>query len=150
MARSFPQNIAHIVFSTKQRDPLISGEMEKDLHAYLGGIIRELKGVPLNINGTEDHVHILARTPKTVADADFMRTIKANSSSWVKSEFPASRSFAWQEGYGWFSVSKSNVAAVSEYIDRQKEHHQSRAFKDEFLRLLEKHEVEYDERFVWD
>ena len=150
MARSFHQNIAHIVFSTNLRQRLITRDIEADLHAYLGGIVRELRGVPIAINGTEDHVHLLAMTSKMVADADFMRTLKANSSSWVKEKFASCQSFAWQECYGWFSVSRSNVGQVEAYIGRQKEHHRTMTFKDELVALLDRHEVEYDERFIWD
>ncbi len=150
MARSFHQNLAHIIFSTKNRRALITGDVEPELHAYLGGIIRELKGTALAINGVADHVHILAKTPKTIADSEVMRTLKANSSSWVKSKFPSLRDFAWQEGYGWFSVSRSNVDQVIGYIDGQKEHHRKVPFKEEFMTFLKRHEIEYDERFVWD
>ena len=150
MARSFHQNIAHIIFSTKNRQPLITADLESDLHSYLGGIIRKLNGTALRINGTADHVHILAKTPKTISDADFMAKVKANSASWVKSNFEGAKSFAWQEGYGWFSVSRSNVDQVTAYIEGQKEHHRIATFKEEFLAFLERHEVEYDERFIWE
>ena len=100
MARSFHQNIAHIIFSTKNRQPLITGDFESDLHSYLGGIIRKLNGAALKINGTADHVHILAKTPKTIADAEFMGKLKANSTSWVKANFEGAKAFAWQEGSG--------------------------------------------------
>ena len=150
MARSFHQNIAHIIFSTKNRHPLITGEYESDLHSYLGAIIRKLNGTALKINGTADHVHILAKTPKTIANTEFMAKLKANSTSWVKSNFEDTKSFAWQEGYGWFSVSRSNVDQVSACIEGQEEHHRSTTFKEEFLAFLERHEVEYDGRFVWE
>lgn len=150
MARSFHQNIAHIIFSTKNRQPLITTDLESDLHSYLGGIIRKLNGTALRINGTADHVHILAKTPKMIADSEFMGKLKANSTSWVKSTFTEATSFAWQEGYGWFSVSRSNVDQVGAYIDGQKEHHRTTTFKEEFLVFLERHEVEYDERFIWE
>ena len=150
MARSFHQNIAHIIFSTKNRLPLITADIESGLHAYLGGIIRELKGTALCINGTADHVHIPGKTPKMTSDSDFMRTLKANSTGWVKRKEPSMRTFAWQEGYGWFSVSASNVAAVKNYIAGQKEHHRKVSFKEEFVAFLERHEIEYDERYLWE
>lgn len=149
MSRTFHQNFAHIVFSTKERRAMITGDMEEDLHAYLGGVIRELKGVALCIGGMPDHVHLLVRTPKTMADTDFMRTIKANSTKWARSKYPSARLFGWQDGYGWFSVSKSKVGQVSEYIDRQKEHHRKTTFREEFRVLLDRHGVECDERYAW-
>ena len=150
MARSFHQNLVHIIFSTKNREPFITHEIESDLHAYLGGIIRELKGTALCIDGVTDHVHILAKTPKTISDSDFMRTLKSNSSGWVKSKFPSMQSFAWQEGYGWFSVSASRTAEVKNYIQGQKEHHRKTSFKEEFVAFLERHEIEYDDRYLWE
>ena len=150
MARSFHQNLAHIIFSTKNREPLISGELEPELHAYLGGVIRDLGGIALAINGMADHVHILARTPKAIADADLMRDLKANSSKWFKSRSSSMGSFAWQGGYGWFSVSKSNSDSVREYIREQKKHHRKTTFKEEFVAFLQRHEVEYDDRFIWE
>jgi REP element-mobilizing transposase RayT len=150
MSHSFHQNYAHIVFSTKERRPFIAAEIESRLHAYLGGIVREQGGIPLRINGTDDHVHILARTPKTVADSDFMRILKPNSSKWVHETFPQLGDFAWQVGYGWFSVSKSSVPRVEAYIENQKEHHRSMTFQEEFVQMLKKHGIEYDERYLWD
>ena len=149
MARSFHQNYVHIVFSTKDRRPLITAEFEERLYSYLGGIVREMSGSLIKGNGTADHVHLLVKSSKSVSDAEFMRILKANSSKWVKSIGATTRNFAWQEGYGWFSVSRSNLGTVERYIERQKEHHRERSFKEEFVKLLEAHEVEYDERFVW-
>ena len=102
MSHSFHQNLAHIVFSTKERRPTIDPEIESRLHAYLGGIIRQQNGVALRINGTSDHVHILAKTPKTLTDVDFMRILKTNSSRWVHETFHRHANFGWQTGYGWF------------------------------------------------
>jgi REP element-mobilizing transposase RayT len=150
MAHSFHQNFAHLVFSTKERRPIITAEIQSRLHAYLGGIVRELDGSPLKINGMPDHVHILAKTPRTIADMDFMRTLKTNSSKWVHETFPSLSHFAWQVGYGWFSVSKSVTTDVEGYIERQQEHHRRMSFQEEFLAILKKHEIEYDERFLWD
>ena len=99
MSHSFHQNYAHIVFSTKERRRTLATEVESDLHSYLGGIIRKLDGIPLRIGGTDDHVHILAKTPKTMGASDFMRILKANSSKWVHETFQQRRSFAWQVGY---------------------------------------------------
>lgn len=129
---------------------MITGEVEEKLHAYLGGIIREMDGTALCINGTSDHVHLLVRTPKTLADAEFMRTLKSNSTGWLKKTFESKNKFAWQEGYGWFSIGPSAIPKVTEYIRNQKEHHRKVSFQEEFVRFLEKYEIEYDERYLWD
>ena len=150
MARSFHQNFAHVIFSTKGRAPMITGDIEPKLHAYLGGTVRDLGGQPIRINGMEDHVHLIVQTPKQMTDSDFMRELKANSSKWMKSQSPAFRQFSWQLGYGWFSVSKSTVDEVVAYIGRQKEHHRKMTFKEEFRSLLERSGVEFDERYLWE
>jgi putative transposase len=150
MSHSFHQSIAHIVFSTKERRTMISSAVENRLHPYLGGIVREQGGIAMRIDGTQDHVHILAQTPKTVSDSDFMRALKANSSKWVHEIFPELRLFTWQVGYGWFSVSKSQVPKVDAYIANQKEHHHKMTFQEEFVELLKKHGIEFDERYIWE
>lgn len=149
MSHSFHQNIAHIVFSTKERSTTITSAVEERLHVYLGGIVREQGEIAMQIGGTKDHVHILATTPKTISDADFMRALKTNSSKWVHETFPEHHLFAWQTGYGWFSVSRSQVPKVEAYIANQKEHHRTMTFQEEFIELLKKHGIEYDERYVW-
>ena len=150
VARSLRQSFAHITFSTKERRPMITAEVESKSHAYHGGVIRELGETALAINGVEDNVRILARTPKSVADADFIRTLKTNSSRWMKSRFSGASTFAWQGGYGWFSVSGSNVEKVRGYIDRQEDHHKALSFKEEFIAFLERNGIGYDERFIWE
>jgi putative transposase len=142
--------LAHIIFSTKQRAPLIITEIEPDLHAYLGGIIREIGGVALAINGTTDHVHILTRVPARHPVADLVRLTKTNSSRWVHERWPEHREFAWQTGYGAFSVSESGVDAVRNYIAHQQEHHKKQSFQEEFLAFLLKNKVVFDERYLWD
>ncbi len=150
MAHTFTNLLAHIVFSTKEQHPLITPDVKNRLHPYMGGIIREMKGTALIINGIEDHVHILSLMPTTIALSDFMRELKANSSSWVKQTFPTHHDFAWQTGYSAFSVSKSATEDVRAYIARQEEHHRRISFKEELIAFLKKHEIEYDERFVFD
>jgi REP element-mobilizing transposase RayT len=138
-----------VIFSTKDRLPVITPEIKLRLHAYMGGIVRSLDGIALAIDGPADHVHMLAKTPATLAMADFVRDVKANSSQWVHEAFPRV-AFAWQTGYGAFSVSCSNVEAVKEYIAGQEEHHKAVSFQEEFVTFLRRHGVEYDERYIWE
>ena len=149
MAHTYTNLLAHVIFSTHDRAPLIADPIRADLHAYLGGILRELRALPIAIGGTADHVHFLARLPADLAVADCLRVVKANSSRWVKEKWPERRSFGWQNGYGAFSVSESSRASVIHYIQEQAKHHQKLSFQDEFLALLERHGVEFDERYIW-
>jgi len=137
----------HLVFSTKERKPLISEEIETELHKYLGGLVKELNGKPIKIGGMPDHVHLLASLPPTVSTSDAMRFIKANSSKWVSEKFR--KPFEWQKGYGAFSVSRSGMDAVAKYIENQEEHHKNNDFRDEFLELLKKYEVDFDTQYLW-
>jgi REP element-mobilizing transposase RayT len=150
MAHTFTHLLTHIVFSTKNRAPLLDGDLKSRLFAYLGGIIRELVGQVILINGPADHVHILTTIPARISLSDFMRDLKANSSGWVHKEFPVRRNFAWQTGYGAFAVSHSNLESVKEYIRTQEEHHRQRTFKEEFTAFLKRHEIEYDDRYLWE
>src|SRR5215813_4901355 len=122
MPHSFTNLLTHIVFSTKGRIPQINQELKPQLLAYMGGIVREIHGAALLINGTADHVHLLVRLPATVALADALRTIKTNSSRWVHERWPGRADFSWQTGYGAFSVSQSNAEAVLHYIAKQEAH----------------------------
>jgi REP element-mobilizing transposase RayT len=150
MAHTFTNLLTHIIFSTKDRAPIIDMEVKAELHAYLGGMVREIKGKAYSINGTTDHVHLLVSLPPTLALSDAMKTIKANSSRWVSGKWSARRNFGWQIGYGAFSVSRSNVATVIRYIENQEEHHRKMTFKEEFLEFLSKHGIEYDKRYIWE
>lgn len=139
----------HIIFSTKDRLPQIVPESKERLHAYLGGILRELRCPGLAINGTNDHVHVLAGVHQSMSISDLVRTLKSNSSGWMHDTFPGSGAFGWQNGYGAFSVSQSNVSKVIEYIHTQEEHHRVKSFKEEFLDFLRVHEIEYDPKYIW-
>jgi putative transposase len=139
--------LLHIIFSTLGRRPLIKAAFRSDLFAYLGGIIREMKGTALIVNGVADHVHLLIRVRPVHSAADIARVVKANSSRWVKEKHAAG--FAWQTGYGVFSVSESNVGAVTEYIAGQEEHHRKHSFQEEYLAFLRKNHIEYDSRYIW-
>jgi putative transposase len=140
--------LLHLIFSTHGRHPLIRAEFRDDLFAYLGGIIREMKGTALMINGTGDHVHMLVRVRPVHSAAEVARIVKTNSSRWVREKFDSK--FAWQTGYGVFSVSESNAATVTQYIAGQEEHHKKHSFQEEYVAFLKKNRVEYDPRYVWD
>jgi putative transposase len=148
MSDSYANLLYHIVFSTKDRRPLITREYEVRLYDYLGGTIRKLGGISLELNGTEDHVHLLAKLRPDCALSDVLRDLKANATGWMHDVFPSLKNFSWQRGYGAFTVSQSNVEAVRKYIARQKEHHQKISFRDEFIEFLIANGIEYDERFI--
>jgi putative transposase len=148
MAQTLSNLISHLIFSTKERRPLINEEFRHDLHAYLGGIVRNLRGAALTINGVSDHVHLLIQLPPSLSMSDAVRTIKANSTRWVH-ERTRNKLFAWQAGYGVFSVSRSNVDVVARYIANQEAHHRKRSFQDEYVDFLKRHDVDYDERYIW-
>ena len=138
----------HLVFSVKDRRRLIVPEWSARLHAWLGGATRELGGIPECVGGVEDHVHLLVGLRATHCLADVLREIKAASSAWVHEEIGV-KSFWWQEGYGAFTVSASQIGRVKNYILRQAEHHQGRTFQDEYRGMLEKHGIKYDEKYLW-
>jgi REP-associated tyrosine transposase len=140
--------ILHLIFSTKGRQPLLTSEIRPDLFAYLGGIIREMHGTALIINGTADHVHMLIRIRPAHATAQIARVVKTNSSRWAHEKWKIN--FAWQNGYGAFSVSESNVPAISRYIATQEDHHKKRTFQEEYVAFLKKNKIQYDERYIWD
>lgn len=139
----------HLVFSTKDRIPMIQAELQPRLYEYIGGIVRSLNAFPDEIGGMPDHIHLLVRIPPTIALSDFMRVVKSKSSGWVHETFPGSSRFAWQEGYGAFAVSKSDLPRVRTYIQGQAEHHRETTFQHEFRKLLEVHEIEFEERYLW-
>jgi REP element-mobilizing transposase RayT len=138
----------HLVFSTKERIPSIIDDVRTRVHAYLGGIIRGLDGVPLEVGGTADHVHLLIGLKATHCLADVLRDLKGDSSKWIHSELRLPH-FAWQEGYGAFTVSRSHLDSVREYVRGQEEHHRRHSFQDEYRAFLEKHEIEFDARYLW-
>lgn len=147
MAHTYTDLLAHVIFSTKDRQPLINTDFKPRLHAYMHGIVKDLGGKALIIGGIADHIHLLVNLPTTVTMSEAMRVVKANSSKWAHEE--GHRHFAWQSGYGAFSVSRSNVEAVYNYIANQEQHHRVMTFQDEYVMFLEKHGIEYDERYLW-
>ena len=148
MPDSYTNLLYHIVFSTKDRQPLITPDYEIRLHEYMGGILRNAGGISLALNGTEDHVHLLAKLRPDRAVSDLLRDLKSNSSGWLHDVFPALEDFSWQRGYGAFTVSHSNVEDVQNYIAHQKEHHRKISARDEFIQFLRANAIEFDERFV--
>ncbi|MGH7964060.1 MAG: IS200/IS605 family transposase [Candidatus Binatia bacterium] len=150
MAATLTNLLYHIVFSTKLRVPMITESLEAELYRYMGGIIRGEGGILLAIGGVSDHVHLLVKCKPTIAVADMLRVLKANSSKWINEEKRGLQKFGWQDGYGAFTVSQSQVPHVRRYIRDQKRHHHEANFQNEMKTLLERHGVEYDERYVWD
>jgi REP element-mobilizing transposase RayT len=138
----------HLVFSTKKRHAWITGTWEDKLHAYLGGILRGLGGVAETIGGASDHIHILASLKATHCLAEIMRELKSDSSKWVH-ELVGVAGFGWQDGYGAFTVSRSEVEWIRRYIREQKEHHRRKSFQEEYLELLRQSGIDFDERYLW-
>ena len=149
MSHTFTKLTVHAVFSTQNRLRLIRDDRSERIHAYLASLINDGFGFAREVGGTDDHVHILFDFKQTVTIADCMRDVKSVSSGWVHETFPDLWDFAWQEGYGAFTVSASAIPRVKEYIRNQAQHHRKRSFKEEFVALLDKHGVEYDPRYLW-
>ena len=149
MPQSLAQNYLHIVFQTKNRAPLILPEIEGALYEYMGGICKNLESPSLIIGGHRDHVHILCRLSKIMSLSEFTQKIKSTSSKWVKSKSPSLNNFYWQDGYGAFSVSQSHIEVLINYIKNQHLHHQKISFKEEYLKLLTKYNVEYNPDYLF-
>ena len=151
MPQSLSAVYVHLVFSTKERRPFLRDQkLRQALHAYLGGISKTLDCPPIIVGGIEDHVHLLARFGRTITQADWMKELKRVSNLWLKEQSPGYSDFQWQGGYAAFSVSQSNLDQVRAYIAKQEEHHRKLNFQDELRLLLRKHNVEWDERYMWD
>ena len=144
------QLLYHIVFSTKRRQSWLSEDIRDQVFAYIIGTVKAIDGVVLAIGGVEDHLHLLVRIPAKTAVADFLRKLKSNSSKHIHETWPELAQFAWQDGYGAFTVSPSNVEEVRSYILNQPEHHRRTSFQEEYLKLLERHGVEFDPRYVFE
>jgi len=149
-----PQSLArlhiHLIFSTKNREPVLHEAVRNELHAYMATVLQNFGCPPVLINSVADHVHILFELGRTVAVSDAVEEVKKSSSKWIKTQGDAFTGFAWQAGYGAFAVSESNVATVREYIATQQEHHRKKTFQEEYRAFLERHNVAFDERYVWD
>jgi REP element-mobilizing transposase RayT len=149
LSHTFVNALLHCVFSTKGRRRLITADLQERLWPFLGGIAREQGFKALAIGGVEDHVHLLLSLPATLPIAKAIQLVKGASSKWVHDTFPKHRGFAWQEGYGAFSIGVSQVDATTKYIRSQAEHHRKTTFQEEFRMFLKRHGIEYDERYVW-
>lgn len=150
MAQSLSLVIVHIIFSTKGRFPCLDPSTRPHLHAYLATVARNSRCEGYRVGGTGDHVHLAVRLSRTTAIAGLVEELKTSSSKWLKRQRPELGRFAWQRGYGAFSVGRDELEAVVAYIDGQEEHHKVRTFQEEYLEFLKKYGVEYDERYVWD
>ncbi len=149
MANTYTSLHYHVVFSTKNRERWIKADIEERIWAYLGGIAKQNKMKPLQIGGIEDHVHVLLGAPPVIAPSQIAQLLKGGSSAWIHETFPALKGFGWQDGYGAFTVSRSDVPSVIEYIQGQREHHRTKSFQEEYRELLMRHGIEFDERYVW-
>jgi putative transposase len=147
---SYEGSYWHCVFGTKERRRLLTPSLRESLWPFLGGIARHSGMKALMVGGVEDHIHLLLSLPATMPIAKAMQLLKGGSSKWIHETFPEQRLFAWQEKYGAFSVSVSQLDTVTNYIRNQPEHHRTRSFQEEFLELLKRHRIEYDERYRWE
>jgi putative transposase len=150
MSQSLARVLVHLVFSTKGREPQIDDEIREELHAYIGGIVENHRGTLLKAGSVRDHIHLLIAHPRTIAPSDLVKEIKIGAAKWVKTKGDQFGQFQWQSGYGLFSISPSHRAALEDYIGNQAEHHRAISFQEEYRRLLEKYEIAFDERYVWD
>src|SRR5438132_1206817 len=148
MSDSYTNLRYHLIFSTKDDRPLTTAARQAVLYDYIGGTIRSLGGISLELNGTEDHVHLLTKLRPDKALSDALRDLKANATGWMHDVFPEIRDFSWQRGYGAFTVSHSNVEEVRNYIAHQNEHHRKTSFRDEFIKFLKANGVEYEKGYV--
>jgi len=149
MANTYTALFYHIVFSTKNRAPFIKPDIEARIWEYVGGIARHHKMTALQIGGVEDHLHALVIAPATLSPSEIAKYLKGDSSSWIHDEFLDLQDFGWQDGYGAFTVSKTNVPSVVGYIQNQRTHHQKQSFQEEYVEFLKKAGVDYDERYLW-
>jgi REP element-mobilizing transposase RayT len=151
MSQSLAKILVHTVFSTKDRAPFLRDrELREQLHHYLGGILSKLDCQPIIVGGVEDHVHFLCSLSRTREPSAMVKEVKRGSSLWLKGRSPELRDFAWQSGYGIFSIGVSQIESVRSYIAEQEEHHKKVSFQDEFRLFLRKYEIPFDERHIWD
>lgn len=150
MPQSLSNVLVHFVFSTKDRRPYIQDDIELKLYRYIMGICNNLECPLYQIGGIEDHVHILLSLSRKISLGDLIGDIKAHSSKWIKKQGKDYEDFSWQSGYGAFSIGKSSFNDAISYIANQKEHHKTKSFQNEYLALLQKYDVSYDERYLWD
>ena len=150
MSQSLSDIILHIVFSTKERHPWIQAVIEDELYQYICGVCRNLKCPIIKINGVEDHIHILLLLGRTISTSKLISEVKSSSSQWIKTKGNQYCDFAWQGGYGAFSVSRPNIEGAIKYLSSQKEHHKKVTYKGELLAMLQRAQISYDEKYLWD
>jgi REP element-mobilizing transposase RayT len=149
MANTYTCLHYHIIFSTKNRERWLVPDIEHRIWEFIGGIARAHRMTALQVGGVEDHIHALVNAPPTIAPSQIVQYLKGDSSKWIHEEFPALENFWWQDGYGAFTVSKSNIPKVINYIQNQREHHRTRTFQEEYLEFLRENGIDYDERYLW-
>jgi REP-associated tyrosine transposase len=149
MAQTLVSLMVHVIFSTKNREPIITSEIEPELFAYMGGILKNHESRLLDAGGTADHIHLLVSQSKNLSLSSLMKDLKKDSSSWIKTKRRQFRNFHWQDGYGAFSIGKSDVPELKKYIAGQKEHHRKQTFQVELIEFLEEYGIAYDERYLW-
>jgi REP element-mobilizing transposase RayT len=149
MAQTLASLLIHIIFSTKNREQLITPEIEPELFAYIGGILKNHESRLLDAGGTADHVHLLVSQSKNIALSSLMKDVKKDSSSWIKTKDRRYRDFHWQDGYGAFSIRQADTPELNKYIAGQKEHHRKRTFQEELIAFLDEYGMTYDERYLW-
>jgi putative transposase len=150
MPQSLSRVLVHLVFSTKNRAPVLAPELRAELYPYLATVLRDNDCPPLQVGGVEDHIHLLFGLSRTAAIAKVVEIVKTSSSKWLKTKGPTLASFHWQAGYGAFSISQSHADSVLAYIRDQERHHHQATFQDEYRALLARYQIAYDERYVWD
>jgi REP element-mobilizing transposase RayT len=149
MSQSLSKLYVHTIFHVKNEQIIIRQEDEKELYAYMGGLIKQTFSDPIKIGGTHNHIHVLANMSKNISLAKFLEEIKKNSSRWIKTKDVHYRNFAWQGGYAGYSVSQSKVEVVLKYIENQREHHKKLTFQEEYLKFLKEYGIGYDENYLW-
>jgi len=150
MANTYSQILIQAVFAVQSRDHMIKAEWKEELFKYIGGIFRKQNQKLLAVGGIEDHVHLLFGLKPNIAISDLLRDVKANSSSFINEQRFTPRKFRWQEGFGAFSYSRSQLDAVVKYVLNQEKHHAKRSFREEYIGLLDRFEVEYEDRYLFD
>lgn len=150
MPQSLSLVIVHLIFSTKEREPWINPDIRPRLHAYLAEVARGHGCLAYRVGGVADHVHLALTLPRTMTQSDLVKELKTTSNHWLEKQDARFSAFAWQRGYGIFSIGKSQLPALIDYIDNQEDHHRTRSFQEEFRSMLSKYGVEYDEAYVWD
>jgi putative transposase len=150
MPQSLTQLYVHLVFSTKYREHIIAPDIQTELYKYMGGILNRIECTPIQIGGATDHIQVLCSLSKKITTIKLLEEIKKSSSKWIKTKGEAFSKFYWQDGYGAFTIGYTQIQAVIQYIKKQKEHHSKITFQDEYRSFLNKYQIPYDERYVWD